>query len=61
MRITVQFIHELSVWLEYVAVLMNHPDFPFQAVETDTEQDSGGTDQESGRDVNTFASLVYVL
>ena len=42
MRITLQLIHELSVWLEYDAILMNHPDFPLQAVETDAEQDSEG-------------------
>ena len=42
MRITLQLIHELSVWLEYVEILMNHPDFPFQVVETDAEQDSEG-------------------
>ena len=43
MRITLQLIHELSVWLEYVAIPMNHPVFRFQAVETvDAEQDSQG-------------------
>ena len=43
MRITLQLIHELSVWLEYVAIPMNHPVLRFQAVETvDAEQDSQG-------------------